>query len=115
MILLRYGSAKDDQDALSTYSPDQAPISPDLLARQLMQRVQPALPGLQAPLLALHGRGHQDTVQYRDHFPLAHRERLIERQWNGGLWWACRLQGNWRILQGNWSLMGGHRGTRRQE
>src|SRR5262249_22661589 len=51
MILLRHGSAKDDQDALPTYSPDQAPIPLGLMARQLIQRVQPALPGLQTPLL----------------------------------------------------------------
>jgi hypothetical protein len=55
MILLRYGSAKDDQDTLPTYRPDQASILLGLMAGQPMQRVQPALPGLQAPLLTLHG------------------------------------------------------------
>jgi hypothetical protein len=58
MILLRHGSAKDDQDALPTYSPDLAPISLGLMARQIMQRVQPALPGLQAPLRTLHSGSH---------------------------------------------------------
>jgi hypothetical protein len=58
MILLRHGSAKDDQDALPTDSPDYAPIPLSLLARQLMQRVQAALPDLQAPLLTLYGRSH---------------------------------------------------------
>jgi hypothetical protein len=108
MILLRHGSAKDDQDALPIHSPDQPPIPLGLIARQLMERVQPALPGLQAPLLTLHGGSHQDATQYRDHFPLAHRKCVIYGQWSGELRWACRLQGNWRI-------MGGYRGRRRQE
>ena len=58
MILLRHRSAKDDQDALPTHSPHQAPILLGLMARQFMQRVQPALPGLQAALLTLYGGSH---------------------------------------------------------
>jgi hypothetical protein len=108
MILLRHGSAKDDQDTLPTYSPDQAPILLGLMARQLMQHVQPALPDLQAPLLTLHGGSHEGATQDRDHFPLARRERVIYRQWDRGLRRACRLQGNWRIR-------GSYRGRHRQE
>ncbi len=93
MILLRHRSTKDDQDAISSYSPEQAPILLSLMACQLMQCMQPVLPGRQAALLTLYGGGHQRTTQDRDHFPLTHREHVSAREGDAGLWQAERVQG----------------------
>src|SRR5262249_20355135 len=46
--------------------------------------MQPALPGLQAPGLTLHGRGHQRATQDGDHFPLSDREHIMARQGEAG-------------------------------
>jgi hypothetical protein len=73
MILLRHRRAKDDQDAISSYGPHYAPIPLGCMVCQLMQRMQPALPGLQAPLFPLHSGSHQSTTQNGDDFPLATR------------------------------------------
>jgi hypothetical protein len=79
MILLRHGSAKDDQDLMPSYGPHHAPIPLGFMACQLLQRLQPALPGLQAPLFSLYSGGHQGATQDGDHFPLANRERVIRQ------------------------------------
>ena len=77
MILLRHRGAKDQQDTIASDRAEHAPIPLGLRVRQLMQRMEPALPGLQAPVLTLHGGSHQGTTQNCDHFPLANRERVI--------------------------------------
>src|SRR5262245_28903333 len=70
MILLRYGSAKDDQDAIPACSTNYTPVPLGDMVGQLEQRMQPALPGLQAALRPLHGGGYQRATQDSDDFPL---------------------------------------------
>src|SRR5712691_8715903 len=105
MILLRHRGTKDDQGTISSYSPEQAAILLSLMACQLMQCMQPMLPGCQAALLTLDGGGHQHTTQDRDHFPLTHREHVSVREGDAGRWQAERVQGRWRG-------MASHRSTR---
>jgi len=59
MIFLRDGGAKDQQDAIAAEGLDAAAILLRRLARQRMQRLELALPGLQAPGLPREGGGHQ--------------------------------------------------------
>ena len=73
MILLRYRSAKDDQDAIPSYSTDYAPIPLGYMVGQLIQRMQLALPCLQAALRTLHGGSYQRATQDSDHFPFIDR------------------------------------------
>jgi hypothetical protein len=80
MILLCYGSAKDDQDAIPSYRTDCASISLGDMVCQLKQRMQPALPYLQAALRTLYGRSYQRTTQDSHHFPLIDGERVRYRQ-----------------------------------
>src|SRR5215510_9804169 len=70
MVLLRYGSAKDDQDAIPSYCTDCASIPLGDMVGQLEQRMQPALPYLQAALRTLYGGGYQRATQDSDDFPL---------------------------------------------
>ena len=68
------------------------------MARQLMQHLQLAVPGLQVPGLPLSGGGHQRATQDRDHFPLPHREWVMVQEGDAGLQQEGRIQGRWRGL-----------------
>src|SRR4029434_1203267 len=69
MIFLRHRGAKDQQDTIAPDQAEEAAIPLCLRMRQLMQGMEPALPGLQASV-SLHGRSRQGTTQNGHHFPL---------------------------------------------
>src|SRR5882672_7479312 len=108
MILLRHRGTKDDQDTIASNRAEQAPIPLCLRVRQLLQRMQPALPCLQAALRIVQGRGYQRATENGDHFPLANRERVIPRQWGSVLRLGYRIWGDGQV-------MGGNTGTCREE
>src|SRR5215475_14001287 len=92
MIFLRHRGAKDQQDTIASDWAEHTAIALCLRMHQLMQRMEPALPGLQASVLTLHGRSHQGTTQNGHHFPLTTGERVIHRQGDGVLRLVYRIQ-----------------------
>jgi hypothetical protein len=93
MIFLRHRGAKNQQDTIAADRTEHASIPLCLRMRQLIQRMEPALPGLQTSVFTLHGRSHQGTTQNRHHFPLTNGEHVIHRQGNGGLRLVYRIEG----------------------
>jgi hypothetical protein len=79
MILLCHRGTKDQQDVIASNRAEQTSIPLGLRVHQLMQRMEPALPGLQAAVLTLHGRSNQSTTQNCHYFPLANGECVIYR------------------------------------
>jgi hypothetical protein len=79
MILLCHRGTKDQQDSIASNRAEQTSIPLGLRVHQLMQRMEPALPGLQAAVLTLHGRSNQSTTQNCHYFPLANGECVIYR------------------------------------
>jgi hypothetical protein len=94
MILLRHRGAKDQQDSIASDRADQASIPLGLRVHQLMQRMEPALPGLKAMVLTLHGRSNQSTTQDCYYLPLANGEGVIYRWRDGVLRLVYRIQRN---------------------
>jgi hypothetical protein len=62
MIFLRHRGTKDQQDSIASNRADHASIPLGLKVHQLMQRMEPALPGFKTVVFTLHGRRNQSTT-----------------------------------------------------
>jgi hypothetical protein len=62
MILLGHRGAKDQQDTIASDPAEHTSVPLCLRMRQLMQRMEPTLPGLEASLFILYARSNQGTI-----------------------------------------------------